>query len=88
MNTTLSLENILHILSGLSLINRKWLAEHLVEPEELERSEQRKSDEKWLKELQALHYEGEMSAEEKKRILRESRSSVGRNIRYSFVDED
>lgn len=81
MNTTLSLESILHMLSGLSLSNRKWLAEHLVEPEELEPNEQRTSDEKWIRELQALHYEGELSAEEKKRILRESRSSVGRNIR-------
>ncbi len=88
MNTTLSLESILHMLSGLSLSNRKWLAEHLVEPEELERSEQRKSDEKWLRELQALHYEGELSAEEKKRVLRESRHYGGREIRYNFVDED
>ncbi len=73
MNTTLSLENILHMLSGLSLSNRQWLAEHLVEPEELEQAKQRKSDEQWLKELQALHYEGEPSVEEKKRFLRESR---------------
>ena len=73
MNTTLSLESILHMLSGLSLSNRQWLAEHLVEPEEMERAIQRKSDEEWLKELQALHYEGEPSAEEKKRFLRESR---------------
>ena len=35
MNTTLSLESILHMLSGLSLSNRRWLAEHLVEPEEM-----------------------------------------------------
>ena len=33
MNTTLSLENILHMLRGLSLSNRQWLTEHLVEPE-------------------------------------------------------
>jgi len=73
MNTTLSLESILHMLSGLSLSNRQWLAEHLVEPKEMERAIQHKSDEEWLKELQALHYEGELSAEEKKRFLRESR---------------
>lgn len=78
MNTTLSLESILHMLSGLSLSNRRWLAEHLVEPEEMERVIQRKSDEEWLKELQALHYEGEPSAEEKKRFLRESRYFSGR----------
>lgn len=80
MNTTLSLESILHMLSGLSLSNRRWLAEHLVEPEEMERVIQRKSDEEWLKELQALHYEGEPSAEEKKRFLRESRHFSGRNL--------
>ena len=36
MDTSLSLENILHMLSGLSLKNRQWLAEHLVEPNEIE----------------------------------------------------
>lgn len=55
MNTTLSLESILRMLSGLSLSNRQWLAEHLVEPEELERARQRKSDEEFVRELQALH---------------------------------
>lgn len=59
MNTTLSLESILRMLSGLSLSNRQWLAEHLVEPEELERARQRKSDEEFVRELQALHYDGE-----------------------------
>ena len=88
MNTTLSLESILHMLSGLSLSNRQWLAEHLVEPEEMERAIQHKSDEEWLKELQALHYEGELSAEEKKRFLRESRHFSGRNIKYHFVHEE
>ena len=88
MNTTLSLENILHMLSGLSLSNRKWLAEHLVEPEELERSEQHKSDEKWLKELQALHYEGQPTAEEMKKMIRESHHFGGREIKYRFADED
>ena len=72
MNTTLSLESILHMLSGLSLSNRQWLAEHLVEPEELERERQRKSDEEFVRELQALHYEGEPTAEERKKMLRES----------------
>jgi hypothetical protein len=71
MKTTLSLENILHMLSGLSLSNRQWLAEHLVEPEELEQIKQRKSDEEFVRELQALHYEGEPSAEELKKSLRD-----------------
>jgi hypothetical protein len=72
MNTTLSLESILHMLSGLSLSNRQWLAEHLVEPEELERARQRKSDEEFVRKLHSLRYEGEMSAEELKKTLRDS----------------
>ena len=85
MNTSLSLESILEMLKGLNLSNRLWLAEHLIEPKELEnaREMQRKHDEKWIRELQALHYEGEPTVEEKKRILRESRTFIGRNIRYS-----
>lgn len=82
MNTTLSLENILHMLSGLSLSNRQWLAEHLVEPKEIEKAQQHKSDKEWLQELHTLHYEGEMSAEEKKQLLRESRSFGLRKINY------
>lgn len=90
MNASLSLESILEMLKGLNLSNRLWLAEHLIEPKELEnaREIQRERDEKWLRELQALHYEGELTAEEKKRILRESHSFVGRNIRYSFANEE
>ena len=87
MNTTLSLENILHMLRGLSLSNRQWLTEHLVEPEELERAKQRKSDEEWLRELHALHYEGEMSAEEKKKMLRESHTFGLRKINYKYEEE-
>ncbi len=37
----------------------------------LEQSKQRKSDEEFVRELQALHYEGEFSAEELKKILRD-----------------
>ena len=87
MKTTLSLENILHMLSGLSLTNRQWLAEHLVEPEELERAKQRKSDEALVRELQSLHYEGEMTGEEKKRMLRESHTFGLREIKYQYDEE-
>ena len=73
MNTTLSLESILHMLSGLSLSNRQWLAEHLVEPEELERARQRKSDEEFVREMRALQYEGQPTAEEMKKMIRENR---------------
>ncbi len=34
MNATFSLDTLLHLLSGLSLDNRVWLAEHLVNPSE------------------------------------------------------
>ena len=73
MNTTLSLEAILHMLSGLSLTNRQWLAEHLVEPEELERARQRKSDEELVRKLHSLRYEGEIAPDELKKSLRWSR---------------
>jgi len=87
MNTTLSLESILHMLSGLSLSNRQWLAEHLVEPEEMERARQRKSDEQLVRDLQALHYEGGPTAEERKKMLRDSHYFGGREIKYRFDDE-
>ena len=72
MNTTLSLDNILHMLSGLSLSNRKWLAEHLVEPEEIERAKERKSDEDFVREFMALPRGNDMTADEMKKMLRES----------------
>ena len=84
MNTSLSLENILQMLSGLSLTNRKWLAEHLVDPEELERSKERKSDEVLVRKLQSLHYDGEMTGEEKKRAIRDSHSYGLREIKYKY----
>ena len=88
MNTTLSLESILHMLSGLSLSNRQWLAEHLVEPEELERVQQRKRDEELVRKLRTLHYEGEMTAEEMKKTLRDSHHFGLREIRYAYDHED
>ena len=86
MNTTLSLESILHMLSGLSLSNRRWLAEHLVEPEEMETALQRKRDEELVRKLHALHYEGEMTAEEMKNTLRDSHNFGLREIRYTYDD--
>ena len=87
MNTTLSLENILHMLRGLSLSNRQWLAEHLVEPAEIELSAQRKSDAQLVRDLQALRYEGEPTTEEKKQMLRESHIFGGRKIKYKYDEE-
>lgn len=88
MNTTLSLENILHMLGGLSLSNRQWLAERLVEPTEQERISQRKSDEQLVRELQALRYEGEPTTEEKKKMLRDSHLFGGREIKHKYTDEE
>jgi hypothetical protein len=88
MNTTLSLENILHMLSGLGLSNRQWLAEHLVNPEEMERARQRKSDEEFVREMRALQYEGQPTAEEMKKMIRESHHFGLRDIKYKYADEE
>jgi hypothetical protein len=88
MNTTLSLESILHMLSGLSLSNRQWLAEHLIEPEEIAQSAQRKSDEEFVREMRALQYEGQPTAEEMKKMIRESHHFGLRDIKYKYVDEE
>lgn len=84
MNTTIPLESILNMLKGLSLSNRQWLAEHLVREHEQEKAEQRKSDEEFVRELLALHYEGEPSAEELKAALRASHHFEDREINYDF----
>jgi len=87
MNTSLSLESILQMLSGLSLSNRKWLAEHLVEPAELERAKQRKSDEEWLREFQALPRGNDMTADDMKKMLRDSHTFGLREINYKYDEE-
>lgn len=84
MNTPLSLEAILEMLRGLSLSNRQWLAERLVSPEELDRAKQRERDEVLVRELQALHYEGELTAEELKKALRESHKFGLRELKYKY----
>lgn len=87
--STAALNNLWTYIKGLSLSysDRQWLAEHLVEPEEIERAKERKKDEEWVRELMALRYEGEMSAEEKKRMLRESHQFGLRKINYKFGDD-
>ena len=75
------------MLSGLSLSNRQWLAEHLVEPEELKIAQQRKRDEELVRKLHELHYEGEMSAEEMKKSLRDSHHFGLRDIKYTYDDD-
>lgn len=88
MNTPLSLEAILEMLRGLSLSNRQWLAGHLVKPEELDRAKQRERDEAFVRELQALHYEGEPTAEELKETLRKSHQFGLRKIKYKYATND
>ena len=72
------------LLSGMSLKDRRWLAEQLVGANELEQVEQRKSDEEFVRELLALHYEGEPSAEELKEALRTSHCFGEREINYEY----
>ncbi len=88
MNTTLSLENILHMLRGLSLSNRQWLAEHLVEPEEMERIVERKRNEQFVRDMRALQYEGQPTAEEMKRLIRESHYFDNNKLGSHYACED
>ena len=57
------------------------------EREAAETVKRRKEDEKFINELLALRYEGEMSAEEKKRMLRESHYFGGRDIKSLYDGE-
>lgn len=72
--STAALNNLWTYTKGLSLSysDRQWLAEHLVEPEEVELAKQRKRDEEFVREIRALQYEGQPTAEEMKRMIRES----------------
>ena len=88
MGTTLSIESILQMLSGLSLSNRQWLAEHLVEPEELEQAVPRKSDEDFVREFLAMPRGNDRTAEEMQKMLRESHHFGVRDIKYKYADEE
>jgi PleD family two-component response regulator len=55
--------------------------------DEEEEVRQRTSDEEFVKELLALRYDGEMSAEEMKQMLRESHHFGGRNIKPLYDEE-
>ena len=88
--STAALNNLWTYIKGLSLSysDRQWLAEHLIEPEEIERAKERKRDEEWVRELMALRYEGEMNAEEKKRLLRESHTFGLRKVNHKYNDDE
>lgn len=74
--STAALNNLWAYIQGLSLSysDRQWLAEHLLEPEEIERAKQRKRTEQFVREMRTLQYEGQPTAEEMKKTLRESHS--------------
>lgn len=88
--STAALNNLWTYIQGLSLSysDRQWLAEHLVEPEEIERAKQRKRDEELVRKLRSLRYEGEMTADELKKALRESHTFGLRRINYQFGDDE
>lgn len=74
MTATIPLETVLHALSGLSLDNRRWLADHLVLPDERQRTTSKEdvSDEDFVRDFLATPYDNPMSAEEHKKMIRES----------------
>ena len=88
--STAALNNLWTYIKGLSLSysDRQWLAEHLVEPEEIERAKQRKRDEELVRKLHSLRYEGEMTADELKKALRESHTFGLRKINYTYGDDE
>ena len=88
MSTT-ALNNLWTYIMGLSLSysDRKWLAEHLVEPEEIERAKERKRDDEFVREMRALQYEGQPTAEEMKRMIRESHYFDSDKLRNRYSDE-
>ena len=52
-----------------------------------EEQQRRKADEEFVKELLALRYDGEMSAEDMKQMLRKSHHFGGRNIKPLYDEE-
>ena len=88
--STAALNNLWTYIKGLSLSysDRQWLAEHLVEPEEIERAQQRKKDEELVRKLHSLRYDGEMTAEEMKQALRESHTFGLRKINHLYDDDE
>lgn len=82
--STVALNNLWTYIRGLSLSysDRQWLAKHLVKPEEIERTKERKRDEEWVREFQTLPRGNDMTADEMKKLIRESRTSGQRKINF------
>lgn len=64
-----------------------FLIDSMQEDEEEEEAHQRTADEEFVKELLALRYDGEMSADEMKQMLRESHHFGGRDIKPLYDEE-
>lgn len=88
--STAALNNLWTYIKGLSLSysDRQWLAEHLVEPEEIERINERERNEKFVREMMALQYEGQPTAEEMKRMIRESHYFDNDKVSYKYAGEE
>ena len=84
-NVTISLDSILSSLRFLSSGNKRWLAEHLIEQaakDEAEAAVAKQTDEEFFRDLFSTPLDNPMTAEEVKRIIRESRhSGVTRQIK-------
>ena len=87
--STAALNNLWTYIKGLSLSysDRQWLAEHLVEPEEIERAKERKRDELFVRDMKALQYEGQPTAEEMKRMIRESHYFDSNKVERLYSNE-
>ena len=74
MTATIPLETVLHALSGLSLDNRRWLAEHLLLPAERQATSsiENVSDDDFIRDFLATPYDNPMTAEEHKKMIRDS----------------
>jgi hypothetical protein len=59
-----------------------------VEPEEIEQAKQRKRTEQFVREMRALQYEGQPTAEEMKKMIRESHHFGLRKINYTYGDDE
>jgi len=77
------------LMQGLSREQKLAVVAFLVDSmqDEEEEARRRTADEEFVKELLALRYDGEMSAEETKQMLRESHHFGGRNIKPLYNGE-
>lgn len=83
-NVTVSLDSILDSLRFLSSSNKRWLADHLIEQvarEEEAVSEAKATDDDFFKEFMALPHDYPITAEEQKKLIRESRHFGARHFK-------